>query len=430
MRKAIKYQGKDYASLAALARELELPVAALTTRVKSWPEEHWGKPLGFRLSSLLPKSEGVAKKTRTQCQVREYELRRTAQIFPDVDSVVRGLIQIMEVNDLAAIPTAKEMRRLKGGSLLVKGIQRNGGLAVVAKAAGLELESYREHQSEGRMREWSYFREKLLAWINRYGTPGVMPTSSQLKGGKGFGGTLLSVAGTEFGGMKTVAQTLGLEYTYQTCGKDWGDIEVVKSEILAWNKRHQRPLNILPTATDLQGTPEDRALHRGIRLHGYFPEVAVLLELEFHGRNRRCGIKNGRHTRTIKADYSFTDLPDELQQMAISLATSLGITSAQAWAQIVERLPVEVPPPESKPAPPGKEAVSLAEMGVADGQPVPIEVARQWLEEVLGIPKCFGNQEAIAALIRLLEEDGYNPLQVKMRLGLLPSQFEQLKKAA
>jgi hypothetical protein len=101
-----------------------------------------------------------------------------------------------------------------------------------------------------------------------------------------------------------------------------------------------------------------------------------------------------------------------------------------AW--LAPRLPAppqtEVPAAAARAAAVAGEPVGLAEMGVADDQPVPIAVARQWLEDVLGIPERFSNQEAMAALIRLLEEDGYTPLQIKMRLGLLPSQLAQFKR--
>lgn len=407
---AISYGGEVFQGLKALGNHLGISEKVLSHRInRGWPEKYWAKPLGFRTPSDAKRSLEEQRRV-----ARERNLGALKKNFPNKEKAAAALLAFMEKHGFEKVPTAKEMRSLPNGSFLVKGIQLNGGVAQVSEAAGLQLAVNRKHQSEAGMREWSYFKEKLFEWVGLHGTPGVMPTSSQLKKVGGYGQTLLAIAGSEFGGMKAVAEKLGLEYTYQVSEKDWDDIEVVKAEVLAWNRRHRRPLNILPTASDLGGSKEDRALSRGIRRHGYFPDVAEALGLEFHGRKRRCGVKT---LRSIKAPYLFSDLPPEAQKAATGLATSLGISPAKAWAQIVERLPVEEPLP--KPAAP---SIELAD------PPMPLEEARQWLWEALGIPLSYTSEEVMGALVQGMEEEGLTPMQIRARLGLLPSQLAQFKR--
>jgi hypothetical protein len=430
--KEVEYMGETFIGLASLGTHLGICPQVLGHRVsRKWPMEYWGKPLGFRPPSGNKPTNEEAKQLG-----RERDIAHVKKHFPNLTSVVEALKTFLREQGFQSIPTAKELRKLPGGTLLVRGIQINGGLAVVAEAAGFPIEDHRKHQSEGSLKDWDYFKAKLLKWIDENGEPGVMPTSSMLKKG-GISQTLLAYAGNTFGGMKVVAERLGLKYTYVTTDKNWDDLEVVKAEVLAWNTKHRRPLNILPTASDLQGTKEDRALHRGIRRHGYYPDVAEILEMEFHGRKRRCGSKEGLYRKRGLAGYCLADMPVEIQQMSISLATALNVDPVTAYAQIIAAIPVsprvslavkEKSVEEQKEGEAYRETLeAMHQQELAKRTPMVPDEAKLWAWENLGIPVSFDNQQVMAAIVRKYEEDGFANLQIQTVLGLLPIELSQLR---
>lgn len=78
--------------------------------------------------------------------------------------------------------------------------------------------------------------------------------------------------------------------------------------------------------------------------------------------------------------------------------------------------------------PPGIRKAKAPEPEDGGAAEMPLKEARRWMATTLGIPTTFSNLEAMAALVALMEEDGFTPLQIKMRLGLLPSQLAQFKR--
>lgn len=135
-------------------------------------------------------------------------------------------------------------------------------------------------------------------------------------------------------------------------------------------------------------------------------------------RGAALGDRARLRNRGLKLGYSLADLPEKIQRIAIDLSDCLQISPAEAYAKILEVTPL---PADS----PLKASALDSEEGEA---PMPLEEARSWLAETLGIPRNLSNEKAMAALVQMMEEDGFTPCQIKMRLGLLSIQFEQFKK--
>src|SRR4028119_1449322 len=105
------------------------------------------------------------------------------------------------------MPTQKELAKA-GKSSLSFAIRKHGGWQLVAENLRLELPC--TAKPKGYWEDFANVECELLAFIQKHGTSGVMPTNTKLqKAGK----SSLSFAIHKHGGCQSVAERLGLTYT-------------------------------------------------------------------------------------------------------------------------------------------------------------------------------------------------------------------------
>ncbi|MEW5858037.1 MAG: hypothetical protein AB1861_11740, partial [Cyanobacteriota bacterium] len=169
------------------------------------------------------------------------------------------------------MPTSQELTEA-GQSSLVVAIQKYGGCQLVAEQLGL---SYAK-KSQGYWDDFSNVERELLTFINEGDTPGVMPTTKNLKKA---GKSSLAVAISDHGGFSAVAEKLGLELTYtkKTLGY-WDDFSNLEQEILTYVQKHGTA-GVMPIQEELKKAGRND-LTNAIRKHGGYRSVAERLGLE------------------------------------------------------------------------------------------------------------------------------------------------------
>ncbi len=113
---------------------------------------------------------------------------------------------IEEHGNFGVIPTQRELQKV-GRSSLAFAIHKHGGFQLVAQRLGLTY----AHKRHGYWQDFANVKHELLAFIEECGTPGVMPTDTELRQARR---SQLSEAISKHGGFGAVAQQLGLEFTY------------------------------------------------------------------------------------------------------------------------------------------------------------------------------------------------------------------------
>jgi hypothetical protein len=129
---------------------------------------------------------------------------RTREIYRDWDAFRRGLLAYTESQGTPGqMPSSRELRNFNRSDLY-QGILYWGGPRVVAQKVGLAVSNY-----------WQYFHfvgAQVLDFIDKHGTPGVMPTESDFLE---VGQVTLNLATQKFGNNQ-VATRLGLKELRQT----------------------------------------------------------------------------------------------------------------------------------------------------------------------------------------------------------------------
>jgi hypothetical protein len=158
--------------------------------------------------------------------------------WEDFSNLESELLAFIEKNRTPGVmPTQKQLQKA-GYSGLGNAIQKHGGWQPVAKRLRL---TYTKRQS-GYWKNFNNLKHELLVFIQEYGTPGMMPTSAELKeAGRGD----LVNAITKQGGYPAVAERLGLTNTKRRHGY-WDDFANVESEILAFIRKCGIP-GLMPT---------------------------------------------------------------------------------------------------------------------------------------------------------------------------------------
>ena len=125
---------------------------------------------------------------------------------------------------------------------------------------------------------WSDFanlERELLAFINQYGRPGVMPTRNELKQ---VGYDALSDAIRKHGGFPSVAERLGLQRLDTRKSRNyWADFANLENDLQEFIDQHGQS-GRMPTKDDLSKAKR-QDLIVGIRRHGGMSVVAQRLEL-------------------------------------------------------------------------------------------------------------------------------------------------------
>ncbi len=190
----------------------------------------------------------------------------------DFSNVEHEVFKFIRTQDrLGVMPTSQELTEA-GQSSLVVAIQKYGGCQSVAERLGLTYANKRH----GYWDDFSNVERELLTFINEGDTPGVMPTTEELKKAAK---SSLAVAISQHGGFSAVAERLGLELTYikKTSGY-WDDFSNLEQEILAYIQEHG-VVGVMPTQEQLKKAGR-HDLTNAIWKHGGYQSVAERLGLE------------------------------------------------------------------------------------------------------------------------------------------------------
>jgi superfamily II DNA or RNA helicase/septum formation topological specificity factor MinE len=175
--------------------------------------------------------------------------------FTNLESEILAFIK--EHGTVGIMPTYEELKEAQLSSLAVA-IAKHGGCQSVAEKLGLGLADARKPLNY--WKDFSNLKRELLAFIEKHGTLGVMPTDKKLiKAGRG---DLPSVI-RKHGGSQSVAERLGLTYAKKRTGY-WDDFANLERELLAFIEKHGTP-GVMPTREEFKKASRNdlnNALHR------------------------------------------------------------------------------------------------------------------------------------------------------------------------
>lgn len=138
--------------------------------------------------------------------------RRQRGYWTDVSNVEKELKEWMEEHDHEdTMPKHRELMET-GATSLSSAIVRHGGLAKFAKCLGLDSHP---RKSWGYWKDFENVVHEVEEWMQKYGTPGLMPTREELRN---TGHGTLSNAVTAHGGIEAVAVRLQLVVRHQRHG--------------------------------------------------------------------------------------------------------------------------------------------------------------------------------------------------------------------
>jgi hypothetical protein len=177
------------------------------------------------------------------------------------------------------MPTQLELRKAGQGHL-DKIIQKHSGYPQVAARLGLAL-AY-EKKLSGHWDDFDNVAREVLAFNEKHGHPGIMPTHEELRKA---GRADLTMPIQKHGGVAQVASRLGLAlpYTAQPPGY-WDDFSNVKNAVLTFIEAHGTP-GMMPTYTELLKQRRSDLIGP-MRKHGGNAAVASRLGLMHTGRVR------------------------------------------------------------------------------------------------------------------------------------------------
>ena len=283
----ITYQGRIFESRVTLAAHLGIPVGRLKARIKAgWAEERWGE--GSKTKPSFLNYEGHTY--RAIELARHLGIDRTVLEF----RVRQGWPQ----ERWGEAPDFRNHSRLV--VISYKGASYKG-VPELAEHLGMAAATLRQRIDNG--------------WPEEDWTK---PSRNKWAGG-------IEYQSKRYKNPSQLAQKLGKDprRLYKFLNDNGGDVDAAV-DLLLQN-------NILKPITYAGVTYPSRtalANHFGVSLQTLVGRInAGLPEEEWITETMR-----------VKAGYTFEELPEEAQQMAISLAASLGVEPAEAWAQIVERL--------------------------------------------------------------------------------------------
>ncbi len=171
--------------------------------------------------------------------------RKPPRQWDDFETVKRELLAfIQEHGTPGVMPTDGDLRKVKKSGLAAA-FSQHGGFEVVRKRLGLQ-------PPQRPPRRWDDFETvkiELLAFIQEHGTPGVMPTNSDLRKAKRSG---LAAAFSRYGGSSEIAKRLGLTVSHESKPLGyWETWENLEKEITHFNCERGMP-GVMPTQRELQ----------------------------------------------------------------------------------------------------------------------------------------------------------------------------------
>lgn len=250
-------------------REIETLTSIPGATIGSWVrKEAWTRvnpselPSGGELISLLSKAEPKSSPRKPEGYWKNFEHleREILQL-----NLLRGQIGVM--------PKAAELKQLSRGDLMKAISKHHGGYQSVAERMGLNY-------GKKRHRYWYDFANleaKLKAFIERQGTPGVMPTKKELE--EAGEGSLANALGLH-GGVLEVANRLNLELSYDRKPQGyWDNPDNLKREIESVAQQIGTP-GVLPTHEQLSSAQRSDLIC-AIARNGGWPSVARRFGLSY-----------------------------------------------------------------------------------------------------------------------------------------------------
>ncbi len=133
--------------------------------------------------------------------------RKRPNHWKDFANVKHELLAFIEEHGTPRVmPTREELQQFGRGDL-INAIAQYGGYLVVAQRLELEL-AYQRKQPDY-WKDFNNLERELLAFIEKHGTPGVMPKNEELTKA---GNSSLAMAIQKHGGFSVVARRLGLSF--------------------------------------------------------------------------------------------------------------------------------------------------------------------------------------------------------------------------
>jgi SAM-dependent methyltransferase len=194
--------------------------------------------------------------------------------------VARELLAFIEKQGTPGVMPTKKALEKAGYSNIANAIEKNhGGYWSVAQKLSLICTK----KKRGGWKEFDNVARELLAFIEKQGTPGVMPTEGELT--KASQGSLLGAI-KKHGGTHKVAEALGLNCANKG-HNHWDDFANVKGAVLAFIDKQGTP-GLMPTQKEFSQAGQGN-LAMAIAKHGGFPIVAKRLRLKLRYTKRPLG---------------------------------------------------------------------------------------------------------------------------------------------
>lgn len=235
--------------------------------------------------------------------------------WDNLETVVEALLQFVAEHGTPAImPTASQLRAGGMGALLDAISRKHGGLAAVARQAGLLFQDTTKEDAY-----WSdraNVRREVQAYIHAHGTEGVMPTYTELQR-QGYAS--LCAAIRQHGGFADFAQQEGLIWQPQKkTNRYYDDFSHLEQELRQHNERYHLGA-VMPTSNELRAHGYS-SLILAFRRHGGAHAVALRLGLSMRETQRQRGkwteATLAAELRAFMREHNLTAMPtsDTLRQ--------------------------------------------------------------------------------------------------------------------
>lgn len=200
--------------------------------------------------------------------------RKPAGYWQNFDNLKHELLRLNEARgQIGMMPTTIELSQLDRGDIQKAISKHHGGFQAVAERLGL---AYRKKRT-GFWRDFEHLKNELFAFIREQGTPGIMPTKSELEAANR---SALCLAVDQHGGFPCVAKQLKLRLAYDRKPRGyWKNPENLRAAIAEVNQALEHP-GTLPTHEELKQLGRTDLIS-AIADNGGWPSVAKRLGLEY-----------------------------------------------------------------------------------------------------------------------------------------------------
>ena len=209
--------------------------------------------------------------------------RKPKGYWKNLDNVKRAILAFVAQEGVRGVmPTETELRKAGHGSLVIAIHEHHGGLHDVARRFDLSM----TQKSKGYWKDFGNVKREILAFVAERGTPGTMPTATELK--RAGRGSLASAISEYHGDFHEVARKLGLSSRYRPKGY-WRNFENVRRAVLAFVSKNGNS-HAMPAESELRNAGLSSLATAVYQYHGDFHKVARRLNL-----STRRKPKNSRH---------------------------------------------------------------------------------------------------------------------------------------